>query len=100
MKHPPICLLVTYDVGSMSSLSALLLFGWAAIQYVRLALLIKMGPRVTLESGQCDQYLTIDVTNLAISASIEIDRIGYEVPFPLLTLFSCAHWRVLQAASF
>ena len=43
------CLLVTYYVGSMASLSALLEFGWAAIRYVRLALVIEMGSGVTLE---------------------------------------------------
>ena len=45
------CLLVTYNVGSMASLSVLLEFGWAAIRYVRLALVIKMASGVTLEKA-------------------------------------------------
>ena len=45
------CLLVTYEVSSMNNLSTLLEFGWAAIRYVRLALVIKMGPGVTLDKA-------------------------------------------------
>ena len=43
------CLLVTYDVGSKASLSALLDFGWATINDIRLALVIKLDYGITLE---------------------------------------------------
>ena len=42
------CLLVNYHVSSESNLSALLDFAWTAIQYVRLALVMKMGSSVSL----------------------------------------------------
>ena len=43
------CLLVTYDVNSNQSLSTLLEFGWKAIRRVRLALVLKMGPGISLD---------------------------------------------------
>ena len=43
------CLLVIYDVNSKDSLSALFEFGWAAVDHVRLALMIKMGSDITLD---------------------------------------------------
>ena len=43
------CLLVHYDVSSKASLSALLEFGWKAINHVRLALLLHMTSGITLE---------------------------------------------------
>ena len=43
------CLLVTYHVGSNASLSALLEFGWATINHLRLALVIKMDSGITLD---------------------------------------------------
>ena len=43
------CLLVSYDVSSMASLSTLLDFGWAAIQQIRLALVVKMNSGINLD---------------------------------------------------
>ena len=43
------CLLVNYHISSEASLSDLLDFGYAAIQHVRLALIIKMGSGMTLD---------------------------------------------------
>ena len=43
------CLLVNYDVNSKASLSTLLEFGRKAINHVRLALVVKMGARITEE---------------------------------------------------
>ena len=45
------CLLVHYDVSSKASLSALLEFGWKAINHVRLALLLHMRSGITLETA-------------------------------------------------
>ena len=45
------CLLIIYEVRNNDSLSALLQFGWAAFQHVRLALVIKMGPGIALDMG-------------------------------------------------
>ena len=42
------CLVVSYHVNDNQSLSALFEFGWKAIQYKRLALILRMGPGVTL----------------------------------------------------
>ena len=43
------CLLVIYHVGDKASISALLDFGWATISHLRLALVMKMDPGITLE---------------------------------------------------
>ena len=43
------CLLVIYDVKNSSSLSTLFEFGWKAVLHMRLALVLKMAPGVTLE---------------------------------------------------
>ena len=43
------CLLVNYEVNSNQSISALLEFGWTAIRRVRLALVLHMGPGLTLD---------------------------------------------------
>ena len=43
------CLLVIYDVNSNQNLSTLLEFGWKAIRRVRLALVLKMGPGISLD---------------------------------------------------
>ena len=45
------CLLVTYQVDSQASLSALLDFGWEAIHHVRLALVLKLKSGVTLDTA-------------------------------------------------
>ena len=42
------CLLVSYHVGGMQSLENLIDFGWAAIQHIRLALVVKMKSGITL----------------------------------------------------
>ena len=42
------CLLVSYHVRSMASFSTLLDFGWAAIQHIRLALVVKMNSGINL----------------------------------------------------
>ena len=44
------CLLVNYEVGSEIILSALLDFGWAAINQVRLALVLELGSDITFGS--------------------------------------------------
>ena len=44
-----LCLLVNYDVRSEASLSALMDFGWEAINHVRMALVIKMYTGTNLE---------------------------------------------------
>ena len=46
------CLLVTYDVTSKADLLALLEFGWAAIDHVRLALVVKLQSGVTLDMAK------------------------------------------------
>ena len=46
---PSNCLLVIYHVSDKASLSALLDFGWATISHLRLALVMKMDPGITLE---------------------------------------------------
>ena len=43
------CLLVSYEVRSMASFSTLLDFGWAAIQHIRLALVVKMNSGINLD---------------------------------------------------
>ena len=43
------CLLINYEVDSKASLSALLNFGWAAINHVRLALVLKLDSGFTVE---------------------------------------------------
>ena len=43
------CLLVSYQVRSMASFSTLLDFGWAAIQHIRLALVVKMNSGINLD---------------------------------------------------
>ena len=43
------CLLVSYHVRSMDSFSTLLDFGWAAIQHIRLALMVKINSKINLD---------------------------------------------------
>ena len=43
------CLLVSYTVDNVADLQALLNFGWKAIDYIRIALVLKMGSNVTLD---------------------------------------------------
>ena len=45
------CLLSTYEVDSMQNLATLMEFGWRAIQHKRLALVIKMGPEMSLKKA-------------------------------------------------
>ena len=42
------CLLVSYHISSLVSLEKLIDFGWVAIQYIRLALVVKMNSGITL----------------------------------------------------
>ena len=46
------CLLVHYDVSSRESLSALVEFGWKAINHVRLAIVITLQSGITLEMAK------------------------------------------------
>ena len=46
------CLLVHYNVGSKASLSALMEFGWKAINHVRLAIVMKLRSGITLEMAK------------------------------------------------
>ena len=46
------CLLVHYDVSSRASLSALMEFGWKAINHVRLAIVITLQSGITLEMAK------------------------------------------------
>ena len=64
-SHSP-CLFVIYHVTSNDSLSALLEFGWAAIQHVRLALVMKMGPDITLD-------VAVNTTKLPFLVSARLD---------------------------
>ena len=59
------CLLVTYDVSSNGSLSTLLDFGWEVIQYVRLAMVIKLSSGMTLDTMATKTlpYLVATVSN-------------------------------------
>ena len=43
------CLIVSYDVSSLVNLETLIDFGWAAIQRVRMALVVKMNSGITLD---------------------------------------------------
>ena len=43
------CVLVNYKVGDAADLPALLAFGWAAINHVRIALVLKFGSGITLD---------------------------------------------------
>ena len=43
------CLLVNYHVDHVADLQALLSFGWKAIDYMRIAFVLKMGANVTLD---------------------------------------------------
>ena len=61
------CLLANYQVSNEASLSALLNFGWAAIQHVRLAIVLKMGPGITLN-------LASNTTKLPFLVAAESDE--------------------------
>ena len=43
------CVLVNYHVGGIADLQELIDFGWAAIDHVRIALVLKMGSGITLD---------------------------------------------------
>ena len=43
------CVLVNYHVGGIADLQALIDFGWAAIDHVRIALVLNMGSGITLD---------------------------------------------------
>ena len=64
-SHSP-CVLVVYHVTSNDSLSALLEFGWSAIQHMRLALITKMGPDITLD-------MAVNTTKLPFLVSAQLD---------------------------
>ena len=61
------CLLVNYHIRSESNLSALLDFGWATIQHVRLALLIKMESGITLNMAR-------NTTKMPFLVAAELDH--------------------------
>ena len=42
------CLLVAYQVNNLQNLASLIEFGWKAIKYKRVALILKLGPGLTL----------------------------------------------------
>ena len=46
------CLLVHYDVSSRESLSALVEFGWKAINHIRLAIVMRLRSGITLEMAK------------------------------------------------
>ena len=52
-----LCLLVIYEARNNNSLSALLQFGREAFLYVRLALVIKLGPGIALDIGTNNKKL-------------------------------------------
>ena len=64
------CLLVVYEIRKNDSLSALLQFGWEAFLYVRLALVIKMGPGIALN-------MAVNTTKLPFLVAAE-SNIGRE----------------------
>ena len=61
------CLLVNYRVISKANLSALIDFGWAAIQHIRLALVIKMEAGISLD-------LATNTTKLPFLVAAESDQ--------------------------
>ena len=60
------CLLVQYDVSSRAGLSALMEFGWKAINHVRLAIVITLRSGITLESAK-------NTSNLPFLVAAQLD---------------------------
>ena len=59
------CVLLSFYVYSNQSLSDLIEFGWTTIQHKRLALVLKMGPELSLE-------MAANITNLPFVIATEI----------------------------
>ena len=69
------CLLVSYHVRSMDSFSTLLDFGWAAIQHIRLALVVKMNSGINL-----DMLSNTTKLPFLIAADLEEDKEQFICP--------------------
>ena len=64
------CLLAMYNIGSRQDLVHLMEFGWKAIRYKRIALVLKMAPGLTLKSQ-------MNLTKLPFMVAAELEN-GYE----------------------
>ena len=58
------CLLVLYQVDNIQNLASVIMFGWKAIKYKRVALLLKLGSGLTLDKS-------INVTRLPFPIAAE-----------------------------
>ena len=61
------CLLATYNIGSHQDLVYLMEFGWKAILFKRIALVLKMAPGLTLESK-------LNLTKLPFMVAAELEN--------------------------
>ena len=60
------CLLALYEVNTLQNLTSIIEFGWKAIQYKRIALVLKMGSGLTLDHR-------INTTKLPFPVAAEVE---------------------------
>ena len=69
------CLLAMYNIASHEDLGYLMEFGWKAIQYQRIALVLKMAPGLTLKSE-----MNLTKLPFMIAAELENGDVQYICP--------------------
>ena len=71
------CLLALYEVNTIQNLASIIEFGWKAIQYKRIALILKMGSGLTLDHS-------INTTKLPFPVAAEVENGEEQFICPLI----------------